>query len=115
MQVELGVAIGVVGIQVIAIWQTVSLRRTVAALETRLARQADGLTLLTETSESGFALVARELERAAATPVKPAKRVATRRIATAARKGRSIAQIAAAEGLSESEVHLRLHMAAQEA
>lgn len=117
MQIELGIAAGiaatVVVAQVLAIWQTRSLRGTVLALETRLARQADALALLTETSESGFALVARELERATATPVKPARKVATRRIATAARKGRTVAQIAAAEGLSESEVHLRLHMAAQ--
>lgn len=119
MQIELGLgltigsAAAVVLAQIVAIWQTRSLRGTVAGLEARLARQADALALLTETSESGFALVARELERATATPLKAPRKVATRRIATAARKGRTIAQIAAAEGLSESEVHLRLHMAGQ--
>jgi hypothetical protein len=114
MQIEIGVAVAVVLVQVIAIWQAVVLRRTVTVVEARLARQADALTLLTETSESGFALVARELERATATPARAPRKVATRRIATAARKGRTVAQIAAAEGLSESEVHLRLHMASQQ-
>ena len=113
LEVTVVLAAAVVLTQAVAIWQARVLRRTVAALEARLTRQADALALLTETSESGFALVARELERAAATPPKGTRRVATRRIATAARKGRTVARIAAAEGLSESEVHLRLHMAAQ--
>jgi hypothetical protein len=113
LEVVIGIGASVLLTQALAIWQARALRRTVAALEARLTRQADALALLTETSESGFALVARELERAAATPAKSTRRVATRRIATAARKGRTVAEIAAAEGLSESEVHLRLHMAAQ--
>lgn len=110
-QVLLGV---IVVVQALALWQGFTLRRSVLSLEARLGRQADALTLLTETSESGFALVARELERGA-TPGKPVRKTATRRMTTAARKGRSIAEIAAQEGLSESEVHLRLHLASQAA
>ena len=115
MQLELGLLAGIILVTGITIWQTISVRRTMASLEARLGRQADALTLLTETSDSGFALIARELERATTAPVKAARKPSTRRMTTAARKGRSIAEIAAAEGLSESEVHLRLHIAGQSA
>jgi hypothetical protein len=96
--------------QLLLLWLLLSHRRTQAALETRLARQADALALLTETSEAGFAAVARELERGATT-ARPARRPSARRLTAAARKGRSLTEIAAAEQMSEGEVRLRLHLA----
>lgn len=95
---------------------TVYLVRVVARsahLEGRLARLADAMTLLTETTESGFAVLAAQLERVSATPSRrPAGRTTTTaRVAGAARRGRSVAEIAAKEGVSEGEVRLRLHLA----
>jgi ABC-type hemin transport system ATPase subunit len=86
-------------------------RRAVAKLDARLARQGEALALLTETSEVGFGAVARELERLGSAPVKASRKPTTRRIATQARKGRTVTEIAADEQISEGEVSLRLHLA----
>jgi hypothetical protein len=112
MQMTLELAgLGLCGaVQVALLWYVRASRRAQLALEARLARQNDALALLTETSEAGFAAVARELERGAAA-AKPARRPSTRRLTTAARKGRSAGEIAAAEQMSEGEVRLRLHLA----
>ncbi len=93
------------------VWHAVQMKRSLASLEARLARQADALSLLAETSETGFAAFAQELERRGATNKAPRK-PSTRRITSAAKKGRSTSDIAAAEQLSEGEVLLRLQLAA---
>jgi hypothetical protein len=83
--------------------------RAVARFGERIAHLTSALELLTDTTESGLANVATELERSATPRVARASRGATaRRITGAARRGRSIEEIASTEGLSESEV--RLHM-----
>ena len=111
MTIQVGVFAVVGLVQAALLWSLIRACRTVATLEAKLSRQADALSLLTETSEAGFTLIARELERAAAAGTKPARKPATRRLASAVRKGKSAAEIAAAEGVSEGEVHLRLHLA----
>jgi hypothetical protein len=69
--------------------------------------------MLTETSEAGFKAVADELTRRQAAAPMPAPRARTpiARLKAAAKKGLSIADIAAAEHMSEGEVRLRLHLA----
>lgn len=83
----------------------------------RISRLADGLALLTDTTEAGMATLIREIEamnkRRAATPTaRPAARAAVaKRVIAAHRNGDRIAEIAEAESLSESEVRLHLSLA----
>jgi urease gamma subunit len=74
-----------------------------------------GISLLTDTAEGGLRDVAQEVQRLAATGVKTSKpkaRAATqRRVSNAARRGRSVRDIAATEQMAESEVRLRLQLA----
>jgi hypothetical protein len=90
-----------------------ALRQTVE-LEQRIARLQEGVNLLTDTAETGFRQVAVEIERLArpagplATPV---PRPTAARLRAAARRGRSVKEIAAAEHVSEGEVRLRLSLA----
>ncbi len=83
-----------------------------AHMDGRLSRLADALALLTETTESSFGVVAAQLERMSTpAPRRGAARTTTARVAGAARRGRSVGDIAAKEGVSEGEVRLRLHLA----
>ena len=116
MTLELTIALGALGISLAAglsLW--ISGRRTaatVATLEHRLTQLTAGIALLTDTTEGGLRDIAVEVGRFA--PVAPAakpRRVATqRRIAGAARRGRSVQEIAATENVSEGEVRLRLNL-----
>jgi hypothetical protein len=98
-------------------WLLFRLSRMVSAsarLEEKVGRLGDALSILTETSEAGFKAVADELTRrgAVAGPSpRPRARTPIARLKAAARKGTSIADIAAAEQMSEGEVRLRLHLA----
>ena len=105
------------------LWRLTRSLGGVQKLDEKLGHYGDALSLLTETTESGFKAVAAELDRAAARPndgpakaaikkAMPAPSTAAR-ISAAARKGRTVPEIAAAEELSEGEVRLRLHMAKQ--
>lgn len=96
-------------------WLLWRLSRMVAAsarLEEKVGHLGDALSILTETSEAGFKAIADELTRRTL-PAAPAPRAKTpiARIRAAARRGTSIADIAAAEHMSEGEVRLRLHLA----
>ena len=83
-------------------------------LEVRISSLTRSIELLTDTTETGFNTVAAYLD---ASPVKPAASRTTRqrRVVGAASTGRSVAEIAAQEELSETEVRLRLHLARQNA
>ena len=88
--------------------------RRLAKLGDRVAHLAAGISLLTDTVEGGLRDVAQEIERFGAVKAapKPKPRAATqRRVSTAARRGRSVQDIAAKEKMSESEVRLRLQIA----
>ena len=92
-------------------------QRRIAKLGDRIAHLAAGISLLTDTVEGGLRDVAQEIERmGAAAKTAPAPKpktraVAQRRVTTAARRGRSVQDIAATEKMSESEVRLRLQLA----
>jgi hypothetical protein len=105
------------------LWRLTRSLGGVYKLDEKLGHFGDALSLLTETTESGFKAVAAELDRAAVRPndgpakaalkkAMPATSTAAR-INAAARRGRTVPEIAAAEELSEGEVRLRLHMAKQ--
>lgn len=108
------------GLLVVALLAVVHLHieqhRRMAGLGDRMAQLTTVVSLLTDTVETGLRDVAREIERrgrATARPApRPKKRAATeRRVATAVRRGRSVAEIAATEQMSEGEVRLRAQLA----
>jgi hypothetical protein len=88
--------------------------RRLARLDERLAQLTAGISLLTDTTEGGLRDVAQEIERLAALGAKanrPKTRAATqRRVATAAKRGKTVQDIAAKEKMAEGEVRLRLQM-----
>ena len=110
--------------QIVVTWHLAQRIRAAAPLDRRLAHFAEALALLTDTTETGLANLANELEQAGrrrgarpaagAAPRSNARsttpRATARRIVTATRCGKPIAEIAAAEGMSESEVMLHLGM-----
>ena len=115
MTVDTWIIAGASVLQAGFLWRLVVAHRSVSQLEARMARHGEALSLLTDTSESGFAAVARELERLSAPGTKTTRRASTRRVTGAARKGRKVSDIAAAEQMSEGEVRLRLQLAGYEA
>ena len=90
-------------------------QRRLVRLDERLAHLTAGISLLTDTAEGGLRDVAQEIERLASVggkTTKPKARAATqRRVSNAARRGRSVQDIAAKEQMAESEVRLRLQLA----
>ena len=87
--------------------------RRLARLDERLAHLVASMSLLTDTAEGGLRDVAAEIQRlATARPAAKRKtRSATeRRVSGAARRGKSVRQIAADEQMSEGEVRLRLQL-----
>ena len=85
-----------------------------ALMRERLSRLADGLALLTDTTETGLAAIVTQMEQLGkpAKPVRQTSRVSVaKRVAEAARKGERVARIAQHEALSESEVRLHLALA----
>lgn len=133
----------VVSVQSVLVWRLLGALRNVQRLDEKLGHFGDAMSLLTETTETGFRAVAAELDRVtpaatagapiAATSIaragrasasagstlnalkKIAPRTSAARINDAARRGRTVTEIAAAEELSEGEVRLRLHLAKQAA
>ena len=100
-------------------WLLWRLARSLGSLkrfEDQLTRCTQGLSLLVDTSEAGFAMLGNELGKASGgAPRRTSSRVTTRRVATAAAQGREVEEIAARQGLSEGEVRLRLSLAAADA
>jgi hypothetical protein len=100
-------------IQAWLLWRLTRVVASAARVEEKVTHLADALSLLTETTESGFRAVAGELgRRHDAAPVavpRPAPSMA--RLKAAVRRGRSVSEIAAAESMSEGEVRLRMHLA----
>src|SRR5262245_34843258 len=115
---NLGVVTAVLAVvataQTLAIWRMTSAVRAVARVNDRLSRFAEALALLTDTTEAGLANVASELERTGGRRAARSTRSTSKRITTAARRGRSLEEIAALESMSESEVRLHLHMQGDE-
>jgi hypothetical protein len=103
------------------LWRLLGAVGVVQRMDEKIAHFGDALTLLTETAEGGFRAVASELDRAglqAAAPAgkKPlAPRPTSARMTAAAKRGRSVEEIASTEQVSEGEVRLRLHLAKQAA
>ena len=93
-------------------WVHTQQQAALERLEDRIAHLMAGVSLLTDTTETGLRDVAVEIGRSAAPkPAVPRSRPSTqRRVARAVKIGRSIPDIAAAEGVSQGEVRLHLEM-----
>ena len=86
----------------------------IAHMRERLSRLADGLALLTDTTEAGLTTLIREVEqlgRRKTTTRAASRSSVSKRVAAAAKTGEPVARIAETESLSESEVRLHLSLA----
>jgi len=95
------------------IWLHGQQRAAIERMDDRLAHLMAGLTLLTDTTETGLRDVAMELGRVSAAKAEPAPKsraVTQRRVTSAVKSGRKVRDIAATEGVSEGEVRLHLKM-----
>lgn len=93
------------------LWRILRMLGAMERAEDRLSQFSGALALLTETTESGFRAMALELGRLGKTGASASSsRVTNGRVSRAAKKGRTAAEIAAAEDVSEGEVRLRLHL-----
>jgi hypothetical protein len=111
--VRVSAAIGAVALVHVALVLWITLRlRELSHMRERMSRLADGLALLTDTTEAGLATLIREVEslgRRGATKRTATRATVAKRVAAAAESGDGVARIAENELLSESEV--RLHLA----
>ena len=95
------------------LWRLARALGSLKRFEDQLTRCTQGLSLLVDTSEAGFAMLGNELGKLGdGASRRASSKVTTRRVATAAAQGREIEDIAARQGLSEGEVRLRLSLAA---
>jgi hypothetical protein len=95
------------------VWVHVQMQAAIDRVDDRMAHLLAGVSLLTDTTEGALRDVAAEITRLAAVrdAKRPGARAATqRRVAGAARRGRTVQDIAASEQVSEGEVRLRLQL-----
>jgi hypothetical protein len=95
------------------VWVHVQTQKAIERLDDRVSHLLAGVSLLTDTTEGALRDVATEITRLAAVKdaaARPAARTTTKRVSTAARRGRSVQDIAASEQVSEGEVRLRLQL-----
>ena len=87
----------------------------IALIRERVSRLADGLALLTDTTEAGLSTLIKEVEqlggRRKVSTRTSSRSSVSKRVATAVENGEKVSEIATSEGLSESEVRLHLSMA----
>ena len=105
---------GTVLVLLVQIWTDAQRRAAIDRLDDRMTHLLAAMSLLTDTTEGGLRDVASEVGRlAGAQSVAAAPKSRTtvqRRVRAAARRGRTVQEIAAAEEMAEGEVRLRLNM-----
>ena len=84
--------------------------KALPSLDERVARLTRSVTMLVDTTEGCFDAVSTQIARNDDT-VTPRRQQRQRRVVGAAKRGRTIAQIAAEEDVAEGEVALRVRMA----
>ena len=114
MDVTIYVVIGAAVLVLSAvIWTHVQHQAAVDRLDDRIAHLIAGVSLLTDTTEGALRDIAVEIGRLGATidPARTETRAASRsRINGAARRGRTVQDIAVNEEMSEGEVRLHLQL-----
>ncbi|MBI4475682.1 MAG: hypothetical protein HY654_00825 [Acidobacteria bacterium] len=135
MTYALAIGVVVMTVQAWLLWRLSRQMGEAARVGTRMTTLGEALSLLTETSEAGFAALAKELNRIAderrpgppprapqrdGTGRRSSKHVSrhgrnndavTSRLIAATRRGKSLQEVAAAERVSEGEARLRLTLA----
>ncbi|MEP7305643.1 MAG: hypothetical protein ABJA98_09010 [Acidobacteriota bacterium] len=109
-------AMGVVMlVQSWCLWRVLDRLGVLERFEDRLASLSHTLMLLTDTTETCFQVIASQLEKEQTerTASSTGRVGRQRRIVAAARRGRSVGEIAAQEEVAEGEARLRLHLAEQ--
>jgi hypothetical protein len=103
----------IVAFETWCLWRVLDRLSVVARVEDRLLTLTHTIALLTDTTETCFQAIAGQLDqRPGGVPHEGAVRgMRQRRVVGAARRGRSVADIATQEDVAESEVRLRLHLA----
>ena len=94
-------------------WVHIQQRAVIERLEDRLAHLNAGVSLLTDTTETGLRDVAVEIGRlseASKAPAPKSRPTTQRRVARAVKQGRTVPEVAAAERMSEGEIRLHLQM-----
>jgi hypothetical protein len=94
------------------VWVHVQMQKAIERLDDRVSHLLAGVSLLTDTTEGALRDVATEITRLASVKeaTRPTPRTTQRRVTTAARRGRTVQDIVAAEQVSEGEVRLRLQL-----
>jgi hypothetical protein len=109
-----GLALGLFGGQTLMALWTARRLAELGHIRERMSRLADGLALLTDTTEAGLSAIAREVEqfnRHKTPPRQGTRTTVSKRVVAAARAGDDVVRIAEDEALSESEVRLHLTLA----
>lgn len=110
MTYVMGVMALVVAFETWCLWRVLDRLSVVGRVEDRLATLTHTLALLTDTTETCFQAIAGQID-----PDRPRasaeRAMRQRRVVGAARRGRSVTDIANLEHVAESEVRLRLHLA----
>lgn len=112
----LGAGIVLLLLQAALTWSLLKALGTLAPMADKIGQFSEALSLLTETTETGFKATAHELQRVGVRTERRAESpsvATTSRVAAAAHRGRSLPDIAAKERISENEVRLRLNMSEQ--
>ena len=108
----IGGTVGVALVGVAGVLVMIRQMRELGHLRERLSRLADGLALLTDTTEAGLSTLMREIQQAKP-PRARSRRAVAGRIASATAAGEEVPVIASREAMSESEI--RLHLAMKQA
>jgi hypothetical protein len=109
----IAILIVVCAVQSWLLWRLVRTLGNVGKFEDQLARCTQGLSILVDTTEAGFAMLGNELGKLGGPATRRTSgKLTTRRVMTAASHGSEIEDIAARHGISEGEVRLRLSLAA---
>lgn len=104
---------GLLLIQLLLAFWTLRRLSELGHMRERMSRLFDGLALLTDTTETGMATMAAQLDKVTAkrSTARSARSKVVKRVVAAADKGRKVAEIARDESMSEGEVHLHLKLA----
>ena len=108
----IGAVVVIAVAQAATLWFVRRQQQAFDQVENRVAHLTAAISLLTDTTEGALRDLLQRAEQANARPVKPPRpnAVTARRVNGAARRGRSVQDIAATERLSEGEVRLRLQL-----
>jgi hypothetical protein len=97
------------------LWRVLDRLGALDRFEDRLANLSHTLMLLTDTTETCFQVVANQIEKdQASRPAAPSRTGRQRRVVSAVKRGKSLAEIAVDEEVAESEARLRVQLSREQ-